>query len=234
MSDTNQNQPEQPAEGDKPIGDRRAFFRSLMLRGLDQAEKATDAVQKRFERLTGPIEPDASPSTHEPSIDPPERFLRPPGALPAEQFAETCSGCADCVVACPAQCIVIDADVADGLPFIVPRESPCVVCTDLSCMKVCPTGALELVEKTSDIDMGVAIFEYDTCLRNPSNSVDDGSEDCTLCIVHCPEEDAAIGLDDDGKIEVREGCIGCGVCERACPTEPASIWIKPVNDTDST
>ena len=28
-------------------------------------------------------------------------------------------------------------------------------------------------------------------------------------------------------VGVGAGCTGCGVCERACPTEPASIWIEP-------
>ena len=37
-------------------------------------------------------------------------WLRPPGALPEEQFRDTCSRCGECVRVCPAQCIRIEPD----------------------------------------------------------------------------------------------------------------------------
>jgi len=217
MSDS--TPPNPPPFDDRRQRGRRGFFRAILLKGIDRAEQVSDSVQRRFERIAGPVQEDAAKDAQ------PLRYLRPPGALPAEVFADTCSGCGDCVTACPAQCIRIDADVADGLPYIIARESPCVVCTDLSCMKVCPTGALELVEKTSHILMGDAVVNHQTCVRNGDHA--SGGEDCTLCIVQCPEEERAIGLDSAGRVEVRDGCIGCGVCERVCPTEPASIWVEP-------
>lgn len=90
-------------------------------------------------------------------------------------------------------------------------------------MKVCPTGALVLVESKMDIHMGAARVELSTCLRG----VDASGEDCMLCVTDCPLGDGAIGLDERGNIEVRGGCTGCGVCERVCPTEPASIRVLP-------
>ena len=59
-------------------------------------------------------------------------------------------------------------------------------------------------------------------------------EICDLCVIHCPIE-GAIQLKEQtsaaGKKqwipEVTEACTGCGVCEMVCPTEVASIVIKP-------
>jgi len=55
---------------------------------------------------------------------------------------------------------------------------------------------------------------------------------CDLCVRHCPIE-GAISLermssdpDDDRRTPViYDRCVGCGVCEMMCPTEPASIVV---------
>ena len=232
---------------DPPVPvDRRAFFRRLLLHGLNKAEDAGQRVANRFglpwlleeghalapRSDSGPGAPGDSRGAL------PTRFLRPPGACDEVDFRLTCSGCSACVEACPAQCIKIepvpDEALVDGpgappwglgLPFIIARQSPCVVCDDLSCMKVCPTDALTLVASPRDIDMGTAVMDFQRCLRGESGE----GEECQLCIRDCPQGDEALGLGEDGRIEVRSGCIGCGVCERVCPTEPASIVVEPVN-----
>src|SRR5262249_32665814 len=86
-------------------------------------------------------------------------------------------------------------------------------------MHVCPTGAL-VPTPLADIDMGTAKWREITCVRSHG-------EDCTICVDRCPLGSAAIEL-LDGKIYVIEGgCIGCGVCEHACPTTPKSIVVIP-------
>lgn len=132
----------------------------------------------------------------------------------------TCSRCGDCAAACPAQCIVLDPAVDQGLPTIVARLSPCVMCTDLSCMSACGTGALEVVSR-SDIRMGLAVVDGERCLRGGRG------EDCRLCVSQCPVGATALRIDEDGAVSVGAGCTGCGVCERVCPTEPASIVVRP-------
>ena len=101
-------------------------------------------------------------------------------------------------------------------------------------MKVCPTGALELVTQVEQIDMGLAVVDHDRCLRRPGpqgkmsgGESADADSDCRLCVDQCPLGSAAIGIDEAGKVAVMPGCIGCGVCERVCPTEPPSIVVEP-------
>jgi ferredoxin-type protein NapG len=197
---------------------RRGFFRRILSGGLDRLEQTGRSLAHQARALTGPPPP-ASPE--------PVR-LRPPGAGPESEFLTTCTRSGACVAACPAQCIRLD-DEACGRPYIVARESPCVVCEDLSCMKACPSGALTLVPEASAIDMGLASMDQRRCLRNPKNGGGAGPAGgfagCTECLDQCPMGESALGLDAYGRVQVRSGCVGCGVCERVCPTEPASIAV---------
>jgi MauM/NapG family ferredoxin protein len=187
--------------------DRRGFFRELLSLGLDEAQKVGQLVANQFEQAL--------------AVPQKVRYVRPPGAIIEEDYANTCSRCGDCVAACPAQCIVLDPDVAGGLPHILPRQSACVVCDDLACMKACPSGALQNLPIATLIHMGTAQVDFDRCVRSHD------PDGCNICIEHCPIGDTALGLDDVGRVEVRGGCIGCGICEQDCPTDPASIVILP-------
>ena len=59
-------------------------------------------------------------------------------------------------------------------------------------------------------------------------------EECDLCVRECPIK-GAISIETvyapDGSLRkspvVHEPCVGCGVCEMICPTEPGSIEIVP-------
>lgn len=166
----------------------------------------------------------------------PERYLRPPGAMaPGTQsgFESVCSRCGKCVEACPVDAIQLDPNglTADGFPYIVADRQPCVVCNDLACMKSCPTGALRIVDRLA-IRMGTATVDHQLCLR-------DHGENCTLCLEVCPIDGKTDGSTagtmsalfispDTGKIRVRKNvCIGCGLCENRCPTEPRAITVAP-------
>lgn len=219
-----------PSQNDKAFA-RRDFFRRFLLKGLDSAEDAGKKMAGQISEAFATAGQAAQPSENSAAPAPSFKFLRPPGALPELQLAETCSRCGDCVRACPATAIRLEPARAGGLPFIIPREQPCVICTDLSCMNVCPTGALKLL-KASDIAMGIAMVDHDRCLRGPFDPepAPDTSarrgEDCKLCVTSCPVGEKAISIDVTGKVAVGQACVGCGVCERACPTEMASIMVS--------
>lgn len=191
----------------------------MLLSGIEQIEQAGKAMQQRAGEIV-----DASTD----NADLPDVVhLRPPGALPEETFADTCSRCGKCVEVCPANAIKLDENIAGGLPHIVARISPCVICDDLSCMKHCPSGALQPLPVGSMIEMGTADVDHMRCLRTDDGGSSDGGEDCRICVHQCPIGETALAVGDDHLIAVREGCTGCGVCEQVCPTEPASIVVIP-------
>ncbi len=214
---------------------RRGFFRRLVLHGLDTAEQAGRQMGKQVleslekANIIKPKEPDYS-DYYDSFADQYERFLRPPGAMPEWEFTDMCARCGHCVDACPADAIKMDPEKASGAPYIVARKQPCVICDDLSCMKVCPSGALKLVDSPKMIRMGTAMVDQHTCLRSDWEE-DRPPQDCRICIDICPLGEKAIGLDYHEQIEVREACTGCGLCENRCPTETAAIWVEESYDS---
>lgn len=200
---------------------RRSFFRQILAGSIEQIEAAGQKIH-------------FGGSAPEPAND---RYLRPPGATPASRFADLCGGCRACLCACPAQCIQMDPPqaVPDGesspqrLPYIVARDAACVICDDLACTHACPTGALFPLLTPSEIHMGTAVADHKRCLR--STSPDDGTgEACQICVDQCPVGTNALDIDPSGRVRVGEACVGCGVCEWVCPTEPASIVIETAPD----
>jgi MauM/NapG family ferredoxin protein len=141
--------------------------------------------------------------------------------LPEPDFLSTCSRCGTCVSVCPAQAIKIDSSGAraNGAPYIVASEMPCVACDSLACMNGCPSGAL-VFTPLAQIDMGTAQWQEMLCVRSRG-------EECRICVDQCPLGEAAITLDGRRVKVIEDGCIGCGVCEHQCPTSPKSITVTP-------
>jgi ferredoxin-type protein NapG len=211
-------------------------FSGIIERKINPFLAALEQIPDEAERLAGNNfglldQPQFSPDPHHVPLTqlPHERFLRPPGAnSPGSSFESVCSRCGNCVEACPANAIKLDSNglVADGFPYILAESQPCVVCTELACMKSCPTGALKIVDRLN-IDMGTAKVDHELCLRNHG-------EACTLCLDICPLDGkdgnptALFVSQDTGRIRVRQNtCIGCGLCENRCPTEPRAITVIP-------
>jgi len=172
-------------------------------------------------------------------------ILRPPGAKPEIDFLRMCIKCGQCVEACPFDTLSL-AKPGDnkpmGTPYFIPRDVPCYMCTDIPCVPVCPTGALDeqsvssVVEgqKVLDInksEMGLAIIDEESCIAF-------WGIQCDACYRACPLMGKAI------KVEYRRNertgkhallvpkvssdvCTGCGLCEHACVTKKASIFILP-------
>jgi ferredoxin-type protein NapG len=200
-------------DDNKPMP-RRRFFREGLLELFKPLARTVEPLQRVAEQIGAMDQPVLSP--------PPVRhWLRPPGSLQEQQFRDQCSRCSECVRVCPSHCIKIDfaGDKGEGAPYIEPDQSACVICTTLACMNNCPSGALQST-MVDFIDMGVAVWHESICLRS-------NGQECTICVDACPVGARALMVGDDGRIDVREGCTGCGSCQHACPTSPKSITVLP-------
>lgn len=160
----------------------------------------------------------------------PRLLLRPPGALPEESFLETCYRCGNCAEVCPADAIKLhpggrgDDAAQAGTPVIDANEAACVVCDDIACTKACPSGALFELTMPAEIHMGLAVVDHRLCVRSHG-------QDCRECVDKCPIGETAIALTGRKKqtLEVfSDGCVGCGVCQLYCPTQPKAIVVDPI------
>ncbi len=172
-------------------------------------------------------------------------ILRPPGAKHETDFLRMCIKCGQCAEACPFDTLLM-AKPGDskpvGTPYFIPRDIPCYMCVDIPCVPVCPTGALDedsvssVVENEKVLDinrskMGLAVIDDDSCIAF-------WGIQCDACYRVCPLMDEAIVLeyqrnDRTGKHAflipkvISEACTGCGLCERACVTQKAAIFVLP-------
>lgn len=181
-------------------GDRRQFFRDSFGEWVERMMAATE------ERLVQ------------------ERYFRPPGALPEVGFLAACSRCGECLPVCPVDAILKvppSGGLAAGTPYIDPRTQPCTVCPDMPCAKACPTGALTIPDEGWEgYRLGVLEFLPERCVTFHGTP-------CTVCATACPVGERALGTDEQGHPVLRqEGCVGCGVCVRACITSPSSYQLR--------
>jgi polyferredoxin len=156
-------------------------------------------------------------------------LVRPPGALPENEFLGRCVRCGECMKVCIGnglQPTFLSAGI-EGLfsPRLQARNGYCEYNCTL-CGQVCPTGALTeltLAQKHA-AKIGNVFFDKNRCLPFAKGVP------CIVCEEHCPTPDKAIQFREarvmnskDEEVLVKqpyvidERCIGCGICETKCP-----------------
>ena len=158
--------------------------------------------------------------------------IRPPGAHDEPVFNARCIKCGQCVRACPfdtLQLATADAGIPIGTPYFIPREIPCYMCTDIPCITACPTGALDhALEDINAARMGLAVIDAENCLSWQGLR-------CEICFRECPVQGKAITVEHHPRriskhamfvpVVHSDACTGCGIYEKACPTQEAAIRI---------
>ena len=183
-----------------------------------------------------------SPSTKRSS----PKLIRPPGALPEEQFLQKCVKCSECMKACPTNGLqpALSEAGPEGIwtPILVPEIGHCEYYCSL-CSQVCPTGAIQelAIEEKTKVKIGLAWVNKNRCIPY------DLGTPCIVCEEHCPTSPKAIKLVKtevklpDGTIKTplapvidTELCIGCGICENKCPVvDKPAIYVTSVGESRS-
>ena len=155
-----------------------------------------------------------------------DAVIRPPSAVPEQEFLARCIGCGQCGDVCPNGCIQFDQTASGiGAPYLRLRERACILC--MLCTRACPTGALQPVPSDSGEDiqahvkMGCAVVDKNIC-----NSYNGYA--CGACVQACPFRGQAIkALTWERPVVDPEHCVGCGLCEKACIVYPQAIRVRP-------
>jgi ferredoxin-type protein NapG len=187
---------------DRRGGDRRDFFRDIVGDWINSlVEKAENTVIQ-------------------------QRYFRPPGALPEVGFLTACTRCGACGPVCPPHAIQFaapGAGLAAGTPFFDPKLQPCIACPDMPCAAACPTEALT-IPANGWVGQHLGVLEL-----LPERCITFHGSECGVCAKACPIGERALSMDDAGHPVTRaEGCVGCGVCVRACVTSPSSFKLRMV------
>jgi len=146
--------------------------------------------------------------------------LRPPWAVDESRFTDACTGCGDCITACPEQVL---AGGAGGLPVFEPSRGECSFCGD--CAAAC---RVDLFAALDQAPWTLRALVGDTCLA--ANGVV-----CLSCRDACGA--TAIRFAATRTVPVPEiladRCTGCGACVAGCPAAAISLAAHPQEPIDA-
>jgi ferredoxin-type protein NapG len=179
--------------------------RDFLKRGVSKvAEAALDRVSLSFSR------------------PPAVGWVRPPFALPEEQFLDTCTGCGECVRQCPTQAIFMIPEQVHsrvtGTAALDVIEHACLLCVDYPCVQSCEPKALLRSETAFPEKLSNAQIDETRCLPYQG-------PECGACADSCPVPGALLWQGSRPYIDA-EKCLGCGACRAVCIAYPNAITMS--------
>jgi len=157
------------------------------------------------------------------------QLIRPPGALPEDDFLQTCIRCGECMKSCITN--TLQPCLWDGgltglwTPKLETRYAACEQNCNV-CGKVCPTQAIRSVslEEKNHAKIGTAILRKEMCLVWAEDKI------CLICDEICPYN-AIVFRTIEGyrrPVVIPSRCNGCGWCEVKCPVKgDSAIAVVP-------
>ncbi len=154
-------------------------------------------------------------------IDP--RIIRPPGALPEDEFTETCVRCGACLAVCLTKTLAPTIAGAGWEGFLTPRLVPRIGECDEFCNRCgqsCPTQAIRGMPLAAKrmAKLGTARVAKERCLAWAYD------KHCLVCQEFCPYLAIRTLKNENGTDSpevIAERCRGCGICEKKCRSDPS-------------
>jgi len=170
-----------------------------------------------------------------------EPKLRPPGAVPEEEYLGLCIKCGQCLQVCPYDSILledIDGKAAVGMAYIDPRKRGCYLCEAFPCILACPSGALDHEHDSIEfVHMGIAVVHNpDGCLAKIGKPVPDSAIDRiyehtkVLTTEEKRSRKVTVNPNDSEKVQLQKEVLlklekhrnenPCTICADLCPFHP--------------
>lgn len=216
------------AKGATASGKPRIFHGAYVPAERSRAERILGLRVSR-RGLVGAVAAGVAPLALWPALRlaPAKALIRPPGALPEEEFLATCILCQECIRVCPThglQAAGLEGGLrALGTPHLVPRKGSCQLhnnCANL-CARACPVAAIQVIPPQK-MRLGLAWVDRRACL-----AWDQGAR-CLVCVEGCP---TGAAVPHQGRVTVNPlKCTGCGICEQVCPVAGGAIHVTLENE----
>lgn len=152
------------------------------------------------------------------------RAMRPPWSLDERDFAAACTGCGDCLTACPESILILDANQVVAVDF-TQGQNACTFCG--ACAEICTAPAFLAPEQrgmTASWTWRARVT--DNCLTHEGvmcQSCKDACGDRAISFAYGVGRVAQPVIDLDL-------CTGCGACQAPCPAAAiAFVMMEPVH-----